>query len=75
MSKKARRRPSWKSSRYFYVDLINEETGQLMQTIRIKDGIGYLRGIVEKRGRQEMEKRLRQALIDLAERYKEGGSL
>lgn len=70
MAKKARRRPSWKKyigPRPFYIDLINEETGELFETVKVKDGI-FLRNMLKRVGPDILEEKLRQAFIDLAER-------
>ena len=69
MSKKARRRPSWKNEpRPFYINLINEETGELFETIKVKKGSYLLHNMLERYGPIVTEKRLREALMDLAER-------
>ena len=70
MSKKARRRPSWKKyigPRPFYIDLINEETGELFERVMVKDGT-FLRDMLKRNGPVVLEEKLRQAFIDLAER-------
>ena len=70
MSKKARRRPSWKKRldpRPFYIDLINEETGELFERVMVKDG-AFLRDMLKRNGPVVLEENLRQAFIDLAER-------
>ena len=69
MSKKARRRPSWKKEpRPFYIDLINEETGELFETVKVKKGVNVFHNLVRKYGQTMVEEKLRQAFIDLAER-------
>ena len=69
MSKKARRRPSWKKEpRPFYLHLINEETGELFETIKVKKGVNVFHNLVRTYGPHKAEEKLRQALIDLAER-------
>ena len=70
MSKKARRRPSWKNdnNRLFYINLINEETGELFETIKVKKGAYLLHNMLKRYGPIVTETRLRQALMDLAER-------
>ena len=70
MSKKARRRPSWKKyigPRPFYINLIDDETGELFETVKVKDG-NFLRDMLKKDGPIVLERKLRQAFIDLAER-------
>lgn len=69
MSSKARRRPSWKKGpRPFYIDLINEDTGELMDTIRVKKGVNVFHNLVKKYGRTMAEEKLKQGLLDLIER-------
>ena len=69
MSKKARRRPSWKKEpRPFYIHLINEETGELFETVRVEKGVNVFHNLVRKYGQHNAEEKLRQAFIDLAER-------
>lgn len=69
MAKKARRRPSWKNEpRPFYINLINEETGELFETIKVKKGSHLLHQMVQKYGPLTTEKKLRQALLEMAER-------
>ena len=69
MSKKARRRPSWKNEpRPFYINLINEETGELFETLKVKKGSQILHNMVKKHGPLNTETRLRAALIEMAER-------
>jgi hypothetical protein len=70
MSKKARRRPSWKKyigPRPFYIDLINDETGELFERVMVKDGT-FLRNMLRRDGPDILEEKLRQAFMDLAER-------
>ena len=70
MSNKARRRPSWKSKEPpMYIDLLDENTDELMQTIIVRKGASALRRIIKRIGPEEAGKRLRQGFIDLAERY------
>ena len=69
MSKKARRRPSWKNGpRPFYIDLINEETGELFETIRVTKGVYVFRNLIKRYGQTMAEETLRQGLIDYVER-------
>jgi len=69
MSKKARRRPSWKNEpRPFYINLINEETGELFETLKVKRGSQHLHNMVKKYGPLTTEKKLRAALIEMAEK-------
>lgn len=69
MSKKARRRPSWKNGpRPFYIHLINEETGELFETVRVKKGVNVFHNLVKRYGQTMAEEKLRQGLIDLVER-------
>ena len=70
MAKKARRRPSWKKyigPRPFYIDLINDETGELFERVMVKDGT-FLRDMLKRVGPNVLEEKLRQGFIDLAER-------
>lgn len=69
MSKKARRRPSWKKEpRPFYIDLINEETGELFETVKVKKGVNVFHNLIRTYGQTMAEEKLRQGLIDLVER-------
>lgn len=74
MSKKARRRPSWKKEpRPFYINLINEETDELMNTIKVVKGSHKLRRMIRTYGPVETERRLKQGLLnmlDVSERTK-----
>lgn len=66
MSKKARRRPSWKKEpRPFYINLINEETDELMDTIKIVKGSHQIRRMIRKYGPDETERRMRQGLLNM----------
>lgn len=70
MAKKARRRPSWKKRlgpRPFYIDLINEETGELFERVMVKDGT-FLRDMLKRVGPDILEEKLRQGFLDLAKR-------
>jgi hypothetical protein len=70
MAKKARRRPSWKKyigPRPFYIDLINEETGELFERVMVKDGT-FLRDMLKRVGPDILEEKLRQGFMDLAKR-------
>lgn len=72
MSKKARRRPSWKKyigPRPFYINLINEETGELFETVIVRDGT-FLRDMLKRDGPIVLERKLRQGFEDLVERTK-----
>jgi len=69
MSKKARRRPSWKKEpRPFYIDLINEDTGELFETIKVTKGVSVFHNLIKRYGQTMAEEKLRQAVIDYAER-------
>lgn len=69
MSSKARRRPSWKKEpRPFYIDLINEDTGELMDTIRVTKGVNVYHNLIKKYGQTMAEQKLKQGLLDLIER-------
>ena len=69
MSKKARRRPSWKKDpRPFYIDLINEDTGELFETIKVTKGVSVFHNLIRTYGQTMAEEKLRQAVIDYAER-------
>ena len=69
MSKKARRRPSWKKDpRPFYIDLINEDTGELFETIKVTKGVSVFRNLIKRYGQTMAEEKLRQGLIALIER-------
>ena len=69
MSKKARRRPSWKNEpRPFYINLINEETGELFETIKVKKGSQILHNMLKRNGPIITEQKLRTALIEMAEK-------
>ena len=66
MSKKARRRPSWKKEpRPFYINLINDETDELMNTIKVVKGSHQLRHMIRRYGPVETERRLRQGLLNM----------
>jgi len=72
MSHKARRRPSWKKGPTpFYLELIDEKTGELMEKIKIKEGANLLRELIRKVGPIEAEKHLREELFRLAGMYEE----
>ena len=69
MANKARRRPSWKNEpRPFYINLINEETGELFETIKVKRGSQLLHNMLKRNGPLITEQKLRTALIEMAER-------
>lgn len=69
MSKKARCRPSWKKEpRPFYINLINEETDELMETIKVKKGVSVFHNLIRTYGQTMAEEKLRQGLINLIER-------
>lgn len=68
MSKKARRRPSWRKNPVFYVHLINSETGELFETLRFKKNNAVFFRMMKKHGPEEMEKILVQGMINLADR-------
>ena len=69
MAKKARRRPSWKNEpRPFYINLINEETGELFETIKVKRGSQLLHNMLKRNGPLFTEQKLKEALMDLAEK-------
>ena len=70
MSKKARRRPSWKRWKrmedILVLNLLNEEDGSLIETIRIS-GLGHMgRNLIRDYGRAEAEQIIRGFLIDTA---------
>lgn len=66
MSKKARRRPSWrKDPRPFHIDLIDEETNRRFQTVKVVKGSNKLRRMVRTYGPVETERRLVQALLNM----------
>lgn len=66
MSKKARCRPSWKKEpRPFYINLINEETDELMDTIKVVKGSHQIRRMIRRYGPDETERRMRQGLLNM----------
>lgn len=71
MSKKARRRPTWKihkriKSDDLIIHLINEENDRLMEIIRVRK-MGYLgRLMIDMYGKKEAENKLKQFFIDAA---------
>lgn len=71
MSKKARRRPSWKAYKKwnddpFILHLLNEENDRLMEIIRIPSK-GYVgRQLIQQYGREGAEQYLKESFIQLA---------
>lgn len=71
MSKKARRRPTWKLYKKmnrddFIIHLINEETNRVMEIIRVPQK-GYLgRIMIQMYGKDGAEQKLKQFFIDAA---------
>ena len=69
MAKKARRRPSWRNEpRPFYINLINEETGELFETLKVKRGAQLLHNMLKRYGPIITESKLKQGLMEMAER-------
>lgn len=66
MSKKARRRPTWRKNPIFYIDLINEETGELFETLRFKKNNAMFFRMMNKLGPVEMERLLLKGMMNLA---------
>jgi len=66
MSKKARRRPSWRKKPHFYLNLICKDTGKLLETIRFAKGAEKMIRMLHKLGPEEMENQLVQGLELLA---------
>lgn len=66
MSKKARRRPSWKNKPHFYLHLLCKDTGKLLETIRIARGAERMIRMLHKLGPEEMEKQLVDGLTQIA---------
>jgi hypothetical protein len=72
MSRKARRRPSWKSYRKtpdeLVIRLLNEEDDSLIETIRIAKLGHFGRNLIRAYGQAGAEEYLRQVLIDESNR-------
>ena len=68
MSKKARRRPTWRKKPHFYLNLICKETGKLLETIRFTKGSERMIRMLHKLGPEEMERELVHALETIAKR-------
>lgn len=68
MSKKARRRPSWRKNPHFYLNLLCKDTGKLLETIRFNKGAEKMIRMLHRLGPEEMEKQLVQALENAAKR-------
>lgn len=68
MSKKARRRPTWRKKPHFYLNLICKETGKHLETIRFAKGSEQMIRMLHKLGPEEMERVLVQGLETIAKR-------
>jgi len=68
MSKKARRRPTWRKNPIFYIDLVNEETGEIFETLRFKKKNAVFFRMMKKHGPVEMEKLLLKGMLNLADK-------
>lgn len=66
MSKKARRRPSWRKKPHFYLNLLCKDTGKLLETVRIGKGAERMIRMLHKLGPEEMEKQLVDGLTRIA---------
>lgn len=67
MSYKARRRASWKKKTDSWkLELIDEETGKHMETIRVCNGRRAVHRLVGKHGQEYVENMLRNELIRIA---------
>ena len=71
MSGKARRRPSWRKPKNFYLILINEETDEVFQRIKVKHGAHIFTKLIKRFGQEEAENKLRQAFIDMVDKHYE----
>ena len=70
MSYKARRRPTWKKKTDSWkLDLIDENTGEYMETIRVRNGRRKILMLYKKHGWEYVEKMLRDELIRIADEY------
>lgn len=70
MSLKARRRPTWKKkSDSWKLELIDEETGKHMDTVRVRNGRKQVNLLMRKHGYAYVENMLRDELIRLAGFY------
>jgi hypothetical protein len=70
MSYKARRRPTWKKKTDSWkLDLIDENTGEYMETIRVRNGRRKILMLSKKHGWEYVEKMLRDELIRIANTY------
>ena len=68
MSKKARRRPSWKKKdeSSFILHLLNQEDDSLFEIVRIP-GLGYFgKMMIKKYGKERAESLIQQVLINYA---------
>lgn len=66
MSKKARRRPSWRKKPHFYLNLLCKDTGKLLETIRFAKGAEKMIRMLHRLGPEEMERELVHALETIA---------
>ena len=70
MSYKARRRPTWKKKTDSWkLDLIDENTGKYMETVRVRNGRRKILMLSKKHGWDHVEKMLRDELIRIANTY------